>query len=112
MTDASASRWRVILSGRSARTTDETVAFGDPFTSSVGEAAARLYPEHKPEAGYFQEGPEVFVAVNVSAPDTASAEQTGADILTAGLPPWITVLSVEARALLAEPDFTSPPSPA
>jgi hypothetical protein len=91
---------------------DETVAFGDPFMASVGEAVARLYPERKPGAGYFQEGTELFMAVNVSAPDAATAERAGAEILTAGLPPWITVLSVEARALLAEPDFTSPPSPA
>jgi hypothetical protein len=73
---------------------------------------AGVFPDHKPEAGYFQEGPDFVVAVNISAPDAATAERAGGEILTAGLPPWITVRSVEARALLAEPDFTSPPSPA
>jgi hypothetical protein len=107
-----ASRWRVILSGLSARSMDETVAYGEPFMESVAEAVACLYPDRQPGAGYLQDGPELFMAVNVSAPDAETAEHAGGEILTAGLPLWITVLSLEARPLLAEPDFTSPPSPA
>jgi hypothetical protein len=90
----------------------ETVPFGDTITASVQEAAARLYPDNEPYAGYLQDGSELFVAVNVSAAYAKSAERAGAQILTARLPSWITAVSVEARPLLAEPDFTSPPSPA
>ena len=91
---------------------DDTVPFGDAFTASVQEAAARLYPDFNPYAGYLQDGSDLFVALNVSAADAKSAERAGAQILTPRLPSWITVVSVEARPLLAEPDFTSPPSPA
>jgi hypothetical protein len=90
----------------------ETVIFGDTFAASVQEAAARLYPDNEPDAGYLQDGSELFVAVNVSAHDAKTAERAGAQILMARLPLWITVVSVEARPLLAEPDFTSPPSQA
>lgn len=110
MTDEDAARWRVTLSGVSARSMEETVPFGDAFTQSARDAAARRFPGFKPYAGYYQSGSEMFMSVNVSAADAKSAERAGAEILTSGLPSWITVVSVEARALLAEPDFTSPPS--
>ncbi|MGH3429288.1 MAG: hypothetical protein ACRDQZ_17260 [Mycobacteriales bacterium] len=90
---------------------DETVSFGDALTASVHEAVARLYPAHNPSAGYYKSGPELFVSVNVCAPDKMSAERVGAEILVGGLPSWISVSTVEARPLLADPDFTSPPSP-
>jgi hypothetical protein len=110
MTVENAARWRVTLSGLSARSMEETVRFGDAFTESAGEVAAGRFPDFNPYAGYYQSGSEMFVSVNVSASDAKSAERAGADILTSGLPSWITVVSVEARPLLAEPDFTSPPS--
>jgi hypothetical protein len=111
MTSGKDLRWRVTLSGLSSRTLDETVPFGDAFTASVHDAVGRLYPAHNPSAGYYQSGPELFVSVNVCAPDQMSAERVGAQILLRALPSWISVSTVEARPLLAEPDFTSPPSP-
>jgi hypothetical protein len=78
----------------------ETVPFGDTFAASVHGAAARLYPDHNPYAGYLQDGSELFVAVNVTAGDAKAAERAGAQILTARLPSSITVVSVEARPLL------------
>jgi hypothetical protein len=101
----------VILSGLSSRSIEETVPFGDAFTAWVQETVSRRYPAHTPSAGYLQDGPDFFVSVNISAPDANTAERVGAEILTTGLPAWIAVRTVEARPLLAEPDFTSPPSP-
>jgi hypothetical protein len=88
------------------------VPFGDGLTRRVQEAAARRFPDFNPYPGYYQSGSEMFVSVNVSAADDKRAKRAGAEILTSGLPSWITVRGVEARPLLAEPDFTSPPSPA
>jgi hypothetical protein len=101
----------VTLDGLSSRSTEETVPFGDALTEAAREAAAGRFPDFNPYAGYYQSGAEMFVSVNVSATDEKSAQSAGAEILTSGLPSWITVRGVEARALLAEPDFTSPPSP-
>jgi hypothetical protein len=111
MTGEGTSRWRVTLSGVSARSMEETVPFGDAFAAFVGEKTARVFPGCDPHAGYYQSGSGMVVSVNVSAADEKSAERAGAEILTCGLPSWITVRGIEARPLLAEPDFTSPPSP-
>lgn len=103
------SRWRVILSAVSSGGTEATISFADAFTASAGEAAARRYPAHHSFAGCYVDRPNVFVALNVTAPDVASAERAGGEILTAELPSWIAVRGVEARPLLSEPDFTSRP---
>jgi hypothetical protein len=66
------SRWRVVLSGLSSRSMEESVPFGDAFTAAVHEAVAGRYPGHNPSAGYRQDGPELFVAVNVCAPDKSA----------------------------------------
>ncbi len=102
MSGENTARWRVTLSGVSARSVAEMVPFGDALAESVRKAAAGRIPDFNPYTGYYQSGPEMFVSVNVSAADAKSAERAGAEILTSGLPPWITGRSVEARALLAE----------
>lgn len=65
MTGESAARWRVTLSGVSARSMEETVPFGDGFTESAREAASGRFPHFNPYAGYYQSGSEMFVSVNV-----------------------------------------------
>ena len=89
---------------------DATVPAGNAMCAAANTAAASRYPDHRPYAGYYQSGPDLLLAVNVSAPDETTAEEAGAEILTAGIPSWIAVQSVAAWPLLAEPDFTSSPS--
>ena len=88
------------------------VASGRPRISFQRDKAFAALVRRQPDVGrslsfhYEQHGPNVWVSVNVTAPDSKSAETLGMAILANDLPAGVTVSSVEARPLLAEPDFT------
>jgi hypothetical protein len=101
-------RWRVTLTGvDSAPFGDDPAAYFVPRDKALA-AVARRQPDRglSLSLSYEQHGPDVFISLNVTAADAKSAEDLGAALLVNDLPATLTLRSVVARPLLAEPDFT------
>ena len=91
---------------------DSDLGTDDPAYFAKRDQALAALARRQPDSGhslslsYSQEGRDVFISLNVAAPDAKSAEDLGEALLANDLPETLTVSSVVARPLLAEPDFT------
>jgi len=98
-------RWRVILEGTCA----QELALDEP-AELVSHAALRVLSDENPggSPSYgWQPGPEITLAITVTASDAEAAEALGAGLLLPLIPqgPLTTVTSLKAHPLKHEPDF-------
>jgi hypothetical protein len=98
-------RWRVVMEGTCA----QELALVEP-AELVSHAALRLLADENPVGSLsydWRPGPEITLAINVTAPDAETAEALAAGLLLPVIPqpPLTTVTSLKAHPLKHEPDF-------